>query len=87
MVQSVIGWIAIGVMTGLIAARILPGREPGSRLVTVVICIAGALIAGYVHLEIGRLRESGGAGWIAAVLGAVVLLAVYRLFMRGREKH
>jgi len=84
-VQSIFGWIAIGLIVGVIAARVLPGREPGSRPVTVVICVAGALIAGYAHMEIGRLRASGGAGWIAAMLGAAVLLAVYRLFMRGRE--
>jgi uncharacterized membrane protein YeaQ/YmgE (transglycosylase-associated protein family) len=83
--QSILGWIVIGLLTGLIAARFLPGREPGARPATVLICIAGALIAGFIHLEIGRLREQAGAGWIAAMLGAVVLLIVYRLFMRGHE--
>ena len=85
MAQSVLGWIAIGLIVGVIAMRILPGREPGSRLVTIVTCVAGALVAGFVDRELGRFREEGGAGWIAAMLGAVVLLTVYRLFMRGHE--
>jgi uncharacterized membrane protein YeaQ/YmgE (transglycosylase-associated protein family) len=84
-VQSILGWAAIGLIVGLIAMRILPGREPGSRVVTILACVAGALIAGFVDRELGRFREGGGAGWIAAMLGAVVLLTVYRLFMRGRE--
>ena len=72
-------------MIGLLAARVLPGPEPGSRLVTVLTAIAGALVAGVVDLELSRLRETRDSGWIAAALGAVVLLAVYHLFMRGRE--
>ena len=83
--QSILGWAAIGLIVGLIAARILPGREPGSRVVTILACVAGALVAGFADREFGRLREDSGAGWIAAMLGAVVLLTVYRLFMRGRE--
>jgi len=83
--RPILSWIAIGLIIGLIAARILPGREPGGRLLTVLISIAGALVAGVVHFEIGRYREADGPGWIAAALGAVVLLTVYRLFIRGRE--
>jgi uncharacterized membrane protein YeaQ/YmgE (transglycosylase-associated protein family) len=83
--RPILSWIAIGLIIGLIAARILPGREPGGRILTVLISIAGALVAGVVHLEIGRYRAADGPGWIAAALGAVVLLTVYRLFIRGRE--
>jgi len=83
--ESILGWAAIGLIVGLIAMRILPGREPRSGLVTILACVAGALVAGYADHELGRFRDGGGAGWIAATLGAVVLLTVYRLFMRGRE--
>ncbi len=82
---SILSWVAIGLIVGLIAARILPGREPGSRFFTVLIGIAGAMVAGVVHFEIGRYREADGPSWIAAALGAVVLLTVYRLFMHGRD--
>ena len=85
MAHSILIWIAIGLVVGLLAVRFLPGGEPGSRIATILICIAGALTAGFVHQELGRYREGGGAGWIAALLGAVVMLIVYRLFMRGRE--
>ena len=85
MTHSILSWIAIGLIVGLLAVRILPRPEPRSRLVTVVAAIAGALVAGLVDRELGRFREAGDSGWIAAALGAVVLLSVYRLFMRGRE--
>jgi len=81
----ILSWIAIGLVVGFLAVRFLPGREPGSRIATILTCIAGALIAGFAHQELGRYREGGSAGWIAATLGAVVMLTVYRLFMRGRE--
>jgi uncharacterized membrane protein YeaQ/YmgE (transglycosylase-associated protein family) len=84
-VVSILGWIAIGLIVGLLAARILPGREPGRRAVTVLTCVAGALVAGFADHALGRFREGEGAGWIAAALGAVVLLTVYRLFMSSRE--
>ena len=65
MERPILSWIAIGLIIGLIAARILPGREPGGRILTVLISIAGALVAGVVHLEIGRYRAADGPGWIA----------------------
>jgi uncharacterized membrane protein YeaQ/YmgE (transglycosylase-associated protein family) len=84
-VLSILSWIAIGLLVGLLATRVLPGREPGGATVTLLIGVAGALIAGFVDRELGRYRADSGAGWIAVVLGAVVLLTVYRLFMRSRE--
>ena len=85
MAVSILGWVVIGILVGALAWRISPGRDFAGLIVTSLIAVAGALVAGLVDRQLGRARPDAGVGWITATLGAIVLLAVYRLFMRGRE--
>ena len=75
-------WILIGLIAGAIAKAVTPGREPGGCLVTIVIGIAGALLAGFLGQQLGWYRQGEGAGFLAAILGAVLILLVYRLIAR-----
>jgi uncharacterized membrane protein YeaQ/YmgE (transglycosylase-associated protein family) len=84
-VASILGWIVIGMVVGLLAWRISPGRDLAGLIATSLIAVAGALVAGLVDRQLGHHQLDAGIGWIAATLGAIVLLAVYRLFMRSRE--
>lgn len=74
----IIGWIIFGAIVGLIAKLIHPGRDPGGFIVTILIGIAGSLLGGFVGRAIGLYREGQGAGFIMSVVGAVVLLVIYR---------
>jgi uncharacterized membrane protein YeaQ/YmgE (transglycosylase-associated protein family) len=72
----------IGLLAGAIAKLIMPGKDPGGLIVTVLLGIAGSLVAGYLGRLLGLYGEGQGAGLIMSVLGALVLLIGYRLFKR-----
>lgn len=75
-------WIGLGLVAGALAKLVLPGRDPGGCVVTILLGIAGALLAGYVGRVAGIYGPGQRAGWIAATLGAVAILAVYNLLRR-----
>jgi uncharacterized membrane protein YeaQ/YmgE (transglycosylase-associated protein family) len=75
-------WIVIGLLAGAIAKAITPGRDPGGCLVTIVLGVAGALLAGFLGQQLGWYAPGEGAGFLAAIVGAVLLLIVYRLVAR-----
>lgn len=75
-------WIIIGLIAGAIAKAITPGRDPGGCLVTILIGIAGALVAGFLGQQLGWYQQGEGAGFLAAIVGAVLILFVYRLISR-----
>ncbi len=77
-------WIVIGALAGILAKAIMPGRDPGGCIVTIFLGIAGALVAGFIGNAVGWYSPGEGAGFIAAILGAVLILFVYRLLMRRR---
>ena len=77
-------WIIIGGIAGGIAKLLMPGRDPGGCIVTILLGIAGALLAGFVGQKIGWYKDGEGAGFLAAVVGAFVLLLIYRLIARRR---
>ena len=77
-------WIVIGLLAGAIAKLITPGRDPGGCLVTILLGIAGALVAGFLGQALGWYDPGEGAGFLAAILGAVLLLLIYRVFARRR---
>lgn len=83
--RSFIGWIVIGLVAGVLGKLIMPGKDPGGIIVTILLGIAGALLAGFVGQAVGWYGEGKPAGFIAATLGAIVLLALYRVVMRGRS--
>ncbi len=75
-------WIIIGLLAGAIAKAITPGRDPGGCLVTIVIGIAGAVLAGFLGQQLGWYRPGEGAGFLAAIVGSILILFVYRLISR-----
>ncbi|SCW64192.1 Uncharacterized membrane protein YeaQ/YmgE, transglycosylase-associated protein family [Sphingobium faniae] len=82
--MEVMGWIFIGLLAGAVARLIMPGRDPGGCIVTMLLGIAGALLAGYVGRLAGFYGPDESAGFIAAILGSVVILTVYRAFAARR---
>ena len=77
-------WILIGLVAGIIAKAIMPGRDPAGCLVTIALGIGGALLAGFLGQQLGWYEQGEGAGFIAAIVGALILLFVYRL-VAGRR--
>jgi uncharacterized membrane protein YeaQ/YmgE (transglycosylase-associated protein family) len=70
--------IIIGFLAGIIAKLLMPGRDPGGFIVTTLLGIVGALVATWIGQAIGWYRPGEGAGFIGAIVGAVILLAIYR---------
>jgi uncharacterized membrane protein YeaQ/YmgE (transglycosylase-associated protein family) len=76
-------WMCIiGLIAGALAKLIMPGKDPGGILVTMALGIAGALIAGFLGRALGWYQQGEGAGLIMSVVGAILLLAVYRMMTR-----
>ncbi|NGM23215.1 GlsB/YeaQ/YmgE family stress response membrane protein [Roseomonas stagni] len=74
--------IIIGLIAGAIAKFIMPGRDPGGIIVTILLGIVGALVATWLGQAIGWYRAGEGAGLIGAVVGAIIILVVYRMVVR-----
>jgi uncharacterized membrane protein YeaQ/YmgE (transglycosylase-associated protein family) len=72
----------IGLVAGALAKLIMPGKDPGGIIVTMLLGIAGSLVAGFLGRALGFYQEGQGAGLIMSVAGAILLLAVYRLVKR-----
>jgi uncharacterized membrane protein YeaQ/YmgE (transglycosylase-associated protein family) len=82
--MTILGWILFGLVVGALAKLVMPGRDPGGFIVTILLGIAGALLGGFIGRAMGFYREGEPAGWVMAFLGAVLLLFLYRL-MVGRR--
>ena len=82
--MGILGWIVFGLVVGAIAKLLMPGRDPGGIIVTMVLGIVGALLGGFVGRALGMYNANEGAGFIMALVGAVVVLAIYRLSIGGR---
>ncbi len=75
----------IGLIVGAIAKLIMPGKDPGGIIVTIILGIAGAFLAGFLGRAMGWYDEGDAAGFIASVIGAVILLIIYRM-IAGRSR-
>jgi uncharacterized membrane protein YeaQ/YmgE (transglycosylase-associated protein family) len=83
--MSILWTLIIGLVVGAIAKLLMPGRDPGGFIVTMLIGVAGALLAGFLGRTLGWYSNPGeGPGIIASVIGAILLLALYRLFVGRR---
>ncbi|MGE3538771.1 MAG: GlsB/YeaQ/YmgE family stress response membrane protein [Candidatus Tectimicrobiota bacterium] len=80
--MGIIGWILFGLVVGAIAKLLMPGRDPGGWIVTILLGIAGAVMGGFVGREVGWYGPNDTAGFLMALLGSIVLLALYRLTWR-----
>ena len=82
---GILGWIVIGGIAGGIAKLLMQGKDPGGCIITILLGIAGALLAGFLGKTIGWYNEGEGAGFVAAVVGAFVILLIYRLVLSRRK--
>ncbi len=82
---GVLGWILFGLVVGIVAKFLMPGRDPGGFIVTILIGIVGAVLAGWLGRAIGWYGPNDGAGLIASILGAIILLALYRMMVGRRH--
>ncbi len=79
-----IGWIIFGLIVGVIAKLLVPGRDPGGFITTALIGIVGALLAGWLGRAVGWYGPNDSAGFLMSIVGAVVLLAIYHALFRNR---
>ena len=77
--MHVLGWIAVGLITGLAGKLEMPGRDVGGFMIAAVLGMVGALLGGILGRGLGWYRESEALGFVAALLGAIAVLAVYHL--------
>jgi uncharacterized membrane protein YeaQ/YmgE (transglycosylase-associated protein family) len=80
--MEILTWIIFGLIVGVLAKVIMPGRDPGGLIVTVLLGIAGAFVGGWLGQASGLYSSGQPAGWVMSVVGAVVLLAIYRAVTR-----
>ncbi len=76
--------LIIGLIVGALAKFIMPGRDPGGIIITILIGIAGALLAGFLGRTLGWYHDGEPVGFIASLIGAILLLVIYRLITRSR---
>jgi uncharacterized membrane protein YeaQ/YmgE (transglycosylase-associated protein family) len=82
--MAIVGWIIFGLIVGIIGKFLMPGRDPGGIVVTILLGIGGALLGGWIGQALGFYSEGEPAGFIMAVIGSIVLLLLYRLFVGRR---
>ena len=84
--MGILGWILFGLVVGVIAKLLMPGRDPGGFIVTILLGIAGAVLGGWLGRVMGLYGPDDSAGFFMALLGSIVLLGLYRLVIRGRAR-
>jgi uncharacterized membrane protein YeaQ/YmgE (transglycosylase-associated protein family) len=82
--MGILSWILFGLVVGIIAKLLMPGRDPGGFVITILLGIAGALLGGFIGRAMGFYGPNEAAGWIVSILGAILLLALYRMMARRR---
>ncbi len=82
--MSIVGMLFIGLIVGAVAKLLMPGKDPGGFFITILLGITGAFLAGFLGQAVGWYRDGEPAGFIASVIGSMILLGVYRLVV-GRS--
>ena len=80
--MDILWTILIGLAVGVIAKFLMPGKDPGGFIITILLGIAGSFVATYIGQHLGWFREGQPAGFIGAILGAILILIVYRLIRK-----
>jgi uncharacterized membrane protein YeaQ/YmgE (transglycosylase-associated protein family) len=83
--MGILAWIRFGLVVGIIAKLLMPGRDPGGFIVTILVGIAGAVLGGFIGRAMGLYGPNQTAGWIVSILGAMLLLFIYRMVARPRR--
>ena len=83
--MGIISWIFLGLIAGALAKFVVPGKDPGGLIVTILIGVVGAILGGFLgsFIGLGRVESFDLGGIIIATLGAIILLVLYRLFRKG----
>lgn len=87
--MGILAWIVFGLIAGIIAKLLMPGKDPGGFIITILLGIAGALVGGFIARALGIGAGVTGfnfGSFIIAVLGAILLLVIYRM-VKGRKAH
>jgi uncharacterized membrane protein YeaQ/YmgE (transglycosylase-associated protein family) len=79
---GVLGWIIFGLVVGVIAKLLMPGRDPGGAIITILLGIVGAVLGGFVGRALGFYGPNEPAGFLMSLVGAVLVLAIYRMTVR-----
>jgi uncharacterized membrane protein YeaQ/YmgE (transglycosylase-associated protein family) len=82
--MGILSWIVFGLVVGIIAKLLTPGKDPGGIIVTMLLGVAGALLGGFIGKAMGFYGPEQPAGWLMSIGGAVLLLLLYRLIARRR---
>ena len=82
--MGILGWIVFGLIVGALAKFVMPGRDPGGIIVTMLLGIAGAVLGGFVGRALGFYGEGEPPGFLMAFIGAILLLMLYRTLGRRR---
>jgi uncharacterized membrane protein YeaQ/YmgE (transglycosylase-associated protein family) len=77
----IVGWIIFGLVVGIAAKFLMPGRDPGGFFITALLGIVGSLVGGFLGRLIGWYGDGDPVGFVMAVIGSIILLAAYRLTM------
>jgi uncharacterized membrane protein YeaQ/YmgE (transglycosylase-associated protein family) len=77
----IIGWVLFGLIVGIVAKFLMPGRDPGGFFITVLLGIVGSLVGGFLGRLVGWYGDGDPVGFVMAVVGSIVLLAAYRSTM------
>jgi uncharacterized membrane protein YeaQ/YmgE (transglycosylase-associated protein family) len=84
--MGILWWILFGLIVGAIAKLIMPGKDPGGIIVTILLGIVGALLGGWLGQALGFYGPGEPAGFIMAVVGAIIVLLLYRLVTGRRAR-
>jgi uncharacterized membrane protein YeaQ/YmgE (transglycosylase-associated protein family) len=79
---GVLGWIVFGLVVGIVAKLLMPGRDPGGIIITMLLGVAGAVLGGLLGRALGLYGPNEAAGFLMSLVGAIALLAVYRMVAR-----
>jgi uncharacterized membrane protein YeaQ/YmgE (transglycosylase-associated protein family) len=82
---AIIGTLIIGLIIGVVAKLLMPGRDPGGCIITMLLGVAGSFVASYLGEKMGWYEQGQAAGFIASVIGAMLLLLLYRLIAPRRS--
>jgi uncharacterized membrane protein YeaQ/YmgE (transglycosylase-associated protein family) len=84
---GLIGTIIFGLIVGFLAKLVMPGKDPGGVIITILLGIVGSVVGSWVGRALGLYGPDDAAGFLMSLVGAVLLLALYRMFTRRRVAH
>lgn len=82
---GILGWIVFGIVVGAVAKLVMPGRDPGGIIITMLLGIVGAVAGGWLGRALGLYGPEDPAGFLMSVVGAIAVLAVYRMVVGRRQ--